>query len=120
MDAGPVDRGIRRTDLARKFAGKDSVLRDQLMFEICLIGNGVAGSRIDKHDWTIQSQAPGLAAVTIRSLLELPKILCSQFGIDARRLCRRARNKYEQAQDHQAESSIHFTDTTSHLTMPQE
>src|SRR6185295_2112500 len=90
------------------------------MFEICLIGDDVAGFWIDKHEWTIQAQAPRLPAVTIRSLLELPKILRRQFGVDAGRLCRRARDDYEQAQDNQHESRGHFTDTMYHLTMPQE
>src|ERR1051325_7877936 len=101
MNAGPVSRRIRRVDLSRKFADKDTILRHQLVFEIGLVGDDVAGAWIDKHDRTIERQAPRLAGVTIRSLLELPKILCSQFGVDSRLRCR-TRNKYEQDQANSA------------------
>lgn len=71
------------------------------MFEIRLIGDDAAAARIDKHDWTIQTQPPGLAAVAIRSLLELPEVLCGKFGVDGGRLRRRASNECEQACERQ-------------------
>ena len=110
MDACPVDCGIRGTDVLWKRADEDTVARDQLIFAIGLIGDDAAAAGIDKHDWTIQAKAPGLSAVTVGSLLELPKILLGQFCVDSAGLCYQARNTCEQEQttdhDPHMESSL--------------
>jgi hypothetical protein len=93
VDAGPVDSGIRRIDLVRKCAHKDIFSRHEFVFEICLVRHDIAAAWIDKHDWTVQSEAPRLAAVTIRGLFELSKVLCGQFDVDSGRLRRRGRRE---------------------------
>src|SRR5829696_7178553 len=113
MDARPVQCRIRRTDLFGKRADKDTLLRHELMFGICLICDDVAAARIDKHEWPIQAQAPRLASVAIGSLLELSKILGSQFGVDTRRLRCRARNEYEHARERQDDRQ--FAGTMCHF-----
>jgi hypothetical protein len=87
----PVKRSIRRTDLPRQRAYKDTVLRYKLVFKVSLVGDDVPTACIDKHEWAIQRQAPRLAAIAIRGLLELAKILSREFGIDTRNGLRRRR-----------------------------
>ncbi len=101
MHAGPVDGSIRRIDFLGEFADKDTVSRRQFIFEVCLIRDDITGAGIDKYEWTIQRQSPRLAAVALGSLLELPEILCGQFGVDTGGLRHRARNEQEQAYDDQ-------------------
>src|SRR5690349_15742229 len=94
MHAGPVGRGIRGVHLVRQLPNKNTILRHEFALEVRLIRDDVAAAWIDKQDWTIQRQAPHLAAVTIGSLLEFPEILRSKFGIDRFRLRHRRDDEY--------------------------
>jgi hypothetical protein len=110
MDPGPINRSIRRTDLAGKRANKDVVSRHELMFEIWLIGDDAAAAGIDKHDWTVQGSTPSSSRVTLGCLLQLSKILAGKFGIDTGGLRCCAGNQCEQGYD----QTRHFSARVPH------
>ena len=50
MDAGPVDRGIRRIDFGGKFAGEDTVSRHEFVFEVCLMRRRARNEQQQSND----------------------------------------------------------------------